>query len=167
MSEKHTHLNCTDSPQPCAECGAEIPPNSDHECGASHDPNALTRADVRALRDLLAKTLMDNDKLRDEAVAARAELYRLKDGCARCGSPGPKAEGTIWCADCLEWYREEWGQHSPCAQEALLEAALRTIHGIATRALAEPGTGDTGPLVDICSAVEAALPVANDTGGKR
>ena len=91
----------------------------------SNEDEMRHREKQGALRDLLAKTLAENDKLRDEAVTARAELYRLTDGFARCGSPGPKAEGTIWCAECLEWYREEWAQHSPCAQEAMLAAALR------------------------------------------
>lgn len=99
----------------------------------------------QALRDLLAQQAKRADDLdtalgcarcdliqaRDERDSAQkradeteAEIKRRDATCARCDSKGPKAEGTIWCAECLEWYREEWAQHSPCAKEAVLAEEL-------------------------------------------
>lgn len=46
------HLNCTDEPQLCPTCGAEIPANDDHEC-------AITPEDLREQRDLLLELLLD------------------------------------------------------------------------------------------------------------
>lgn len=55
--EKNIVLNCTDSPQPCEYCAAEIPPNSDHACAGQ---KSLTRAELAAMReerDALAASL--------------------------------------------------------------------------------------------------------------
>lgn len=66
------------------------------------------------------------------ADAAEAQIRQRDATCARCDSKGPKAENTIWCASCLEWWREEYrSQHeadekldAALAREARLREAL-------------------------------------------
>lgn len=45
------------------------------------------------------------------------------DQCAHCDEVPSGAEGTIWCADCLQWYRErysvEWVRLQPSAGDVI------------------------------------------------
>lgn len=40
----------------------------------------------------------------------------MKKMCAHCDERQRGAEGTIWCAECLEWYREEFMKRWPCVR---------------------------------------------------
>ncbi len=45
------------------------------------------------------------------------------DQCAHCDESPSGAEGTIWCADCLQWYRNnytlEWIREQPSAGDSI------------------------------------------------
>lgn len=69
----------------------------------------------RELADLKAK-LAERD----------AEIAALKNKCGRCDSKGT-VENSIYCADCLEWYREEYAKHYPSEAEELLAERDRRI----------------------------------------
>ncbi len=62
--------------------------------------------------------------IENQLAAANQEIDRFVSECGRCGCTGQKAEHTVYCPECLAWYREEWGQHSPCANEAVLQDEL-------------------------------------------
>jgi hypothetical protein len=70
------------------------------------------------LRDLLAQQAARAD-------AAEAQIKQRDATCARCDSKGPKAENTIWCASCLEWWREEY--RSQYEADEKLDAALAQV----------------------------------------
>jgi hypothetical protein len=41
------------------------------------------------------------------------------DVCAHCDERRAGAEGTIWCTECLQWYRAEYAKPAtPAAHEA-------------------------------------------------
>lgn len=88
-------------------------------------------------RDALQKSLWESD---NQLAAANQEIHRFVTECARCGSHGQKAEHTNYCPECLAWYREEWGQHSPCAKESILaeelEAKNREIASLTDKLIA-------------------------------
>ena len=78
------HLNCTDTPQPCERCGAEIPPNSDHECeretrpippGGQSKYRPLAEAIIAAHRKGDAVRITDREHKRLAAV--QHQVYRL------------------------------------------------------------------------------------------
>ncbi len=54
--------------------------------------------------------------LENQLAAANQEIHRFVSECGRCGCSGQKAEHTIFCPECLAWYREEWGAHTNYCQ---------------------------------------------------
>lgn len=37
-----------------------------------------------------------------------ADQPEATPACLHCGKRPQGAEGTVWCPECLAWYREQW-----------------------------------------------------------
>lgn len=66
---------------------------------------------------------MTRRKLLGALVAPLLPSHAKVDQCAHCDELPSGAEGTIWCAACLEWYRRnytlEWIREQPSAGDSI------------------------------------------------
>jgi hypothetical protein len=77
MSGLNIVLNCTDGPEICQFCGAEIPSNDDHECPITDGGIEDEEFVAQLTRKLLARS--PGEKLAGQAATMLSLRNRLKD----------------------------------------------------------------------------------------
>lgn len=123
----------------------------------------MTNAEMAERLEQIASDLdgMDSGNADSPILRAGAEALlvmdqRKREECAHCDERPGGHEGTIWCAECLNWWRQQHStQEADAAQREVerLRGAIHDIYSIASRAQAEPELS-TGDLVDICTICE-------------